>query len=316
MGDESNDKTARVDAHVTLDPVAGHSAMPCIMHFSDANNGKVYWLSRDKQLTIGRAPENDVCIRDQLVSQLHARVVISSEGVVIVEDRGSTNGTYVNGEKVTRHELRDGDKILIRPHHLLKFCYQINSAPVTAGQSGADTTRDTVTGIYTRQFMLTRIDEGFIHAKKQNQDLALLMFEVDGFGKINETYGQDTGEMVLREITTVVSSMLRREDDFARYGNETFVILLRNLSEAAVVVLAQRIRRAVKYHQFFREGEKILVTVSLGIGSLITNMKNAMDLIREVQTYLEKATSTGHDTINGHRSVRAIFRQIASRHVA
>jgi hypothetical protein len=58
------------------------------------------------------------------------------------------------------------------------------------------------------------------------------------------------------------------------------------------------------------------VTVSLGIGSLTKNMKNAMDLIREVQAHLDKARSVGHDTINGSQSIRDIFRQIGNKHVA
>ncbi len=316
MGQENEEKTVRVDDPVTPAAVAGQPATPCIVHFSGRLTGVTYWLSSNKELIIGRAPESDVCIRDQPVSQRHARVVVSPEGVVFVEDLGSTNGTYVNGEKVMRHALHDGDKILIPPRNILKFCHEVNVAPEAAGRSGADATRDALTGVYTKQYMLMRIDEDFVQARKQNEDLALLMVAVDDFAKINETRGPDTGDRVLREVTKVVSSVLRQEDVFARYGTDTFAILLRNLSEAGTVVLAQRIRRAVKYHHFIHEGKKIRVTVSLGIDSLAKKMKNALDLIRAVQAHLDKAKSAGHDTINGSQSIRAIFRQIANKHAA
>jgi diguanylate cyclase (GGDEF)-like protein len=316
MGDEKEDKTVRIDDRVKPDAVSGRSAMPCIVHFSDTLTGVTHWLSPSKELLIGRAPEADVCIPDKRVSQRHARVVTSPGGAVFIEDLGSTNGTYVNGEKVMRRALRDGDEVLLLPDYILKFCHQVNVAPEVAGRSGTDATRDTRTGDDARRDMLMRIDRDFIQARKLSEDLALLMVAVDGFAKIDEAHGQDAGDMVLREVTQVVGTVLRREDVLAQYENNTFAILLHNLNESGTVVLAQRIRRAVKYHHFSHKGEKIRVTVSLGIGSLTKNMKNAMDLIREVQAHLDKARSVGHDTINGSQSIRDIFRQIGNKHVA
>jgi len=316
MGKDNEEKTDRVDDRVSSGEASDRPAMPCIVHISDTLTDTVYWLSADKELKIGRAPENDVCIRDQSISKHHARVVLTPAGAVFVEDLGSTNGTYVNGEKVVRHALWDGDKVHIGPRHMLKFCYQVNAEPEAAVSGEADANRDALTGVYARQYLLMRIDRDFIKAKMRHQDLALLMFDVDGFEEIKETHGAGAGDMVLREVTKVVSSVLRREDVFTRYDNHTFVVLLRNLTEAAVVVLAQRIGRVVKYHPFLHEGKNIRVTVSLGIGTITSNMKNAMDLISEVQTYLEKARRAGRDTINGSQSMRAIFRQMANRHVA
>jgi diguanylate cyclase (GGDEF)-like protein len=316
MSDQNEEKTVRVDDRVTSDGASGRPAMPCIVHTSDTLTDTVYRLSADKELKIGRAPENDVCIRDQSVSQHHARVVLTPTGAVFVEDLGSTNGTYVNGEKVVRHTLWDGDKVHIGPHQVLEFCYQVNAAPAAAGNGEADATRDALTGVYVKQYLLMRIEKDFIRAKMRHQDLALLMFDVDSFDEIKETHGPDAGDMVLREVAKVVSSVLRREDIFARYDKHTFMVLLRNQTEAAVVVLAQRIGRVVKYHPFLHEGKKIRVTVSLGVGTLTRNMKNAMDLISEVQAYLDKARRAGRDTINGSQSMRVIFRQMANRHVA
>ena len=316
MGNDNEEKTDRVDDHVTSGGASDRPATPCIVHTSDTLTDTVYWLSADKELKIGRAPENDVCIRDQSISQHHARVVLTPKGAVFVEDLGSTNGTYVNGEKVVRHALWDGDKVHLGPHHVLKFCHQVNVAPEAAGSGEAGATRDALTGVYARQYLLMRIDEDFIRAKMRHEDLALLMFDVDSFEEIKEMHGPGTCDMVLREVAKVVSSVLRREDIFARYDEHTFVVRLRNLTEAAVVVLAQRIGRVVKYHSYPHEGKKIRVTLSVGIGSLTRNMKNAMDLISEVQAYLEKARRAGRDTINGSQSIRVILRQMANRHVA
>lgn len=300
--------------------------MPCIVNFTGTETGVTHWLYTNKELLIGRAPEANVCIPDQRVSMRHARVIVSPEGAVLVEDLGSTNGTYVNGEKVMRRALRDGDEILLLPDHRLKFCYRVNVTAETAKKSEADATRDARTGNiatrdartddYARQEVLRRIDQDFEQAKKQNEDLALMMVVVDGFAKIAETHGQDAAAMVLREAKKLVSSALHQKEPLAKYDNDTFVILLHKLNEAETVVLAQRIRRTVKFHHFIHAGERFRVTVSLGIGNLTTNMKNAMDLIREVQAHLDKAKSVGSDTINGSQSIRTIFRQLGNKHVA
>lgn len=316
MGQKTEEKTIRGEDRVTSDTLAGQSATPCIVHFSGRLTGVAHWLSSHKELIIGRAPKTDVCIPDRHVSQRHARVVVSPDGAVFVEDLGSTNGTYVNGKQVVRCALRDGDKIHIGRRYILKFCYEMNVAPEVAGRCGVDATRDVLTGVYARQHFLMRIDEVFDQAKKKNGDLSLLIFAVDGFAKIIETHGPDAGDMVLREVAKVVNSVPHREAVLARYENDTFALLLPNLSEGGTVVLAQRIRRAVKVHPFICKGRKISVTVSLGIGMLRRNMKNAMDLIREVQTYLDKARRAGRDTINGSQSIRTIFRQIGNKHVA
>ena len=316
MGKEYEEQTVREDDRIMPVEASDRPAMPCIVHISGALTDTVYWLSADKELKIGRAPENELCIRDQSVSQFHARVVLTPKGAVFVQDLGSTNGTFVNGEKVVRHTLWDGDKIHIGRQQVLRFCFQADAQPEAAGRSKTDATRDALTGVYAKQYALTRIEKDFIQAKIRHQDLALLMFDVDGFEEIREAHGSDTCDMVLREVTKVVSSVLRREDIFARYDEHTFSVLLRYQTEAAVVALAQRIGRVVKYHSYPLEGKKIRVTLSLGISSLTSNMKNAMDLISEVQACLEKARRAGHDTINGSQSIRVIFRQMANRHVA
>lgn len=316
MAQENQEKTVRVDDHAAPGAASDRPATPCLAHSAGALAEAVYWLTSGKELAIGRAPDNDVCIRDQSVSQHHARAGVTAEGAIFIEDLGSTNGTYVNGEKITRQTLRDGDKVLIPPHHVLKFCYQVNPAPETADSNEADAARDALTGLYARHYLLMRMDEGFFRAKTQNEDLALLMFDVDHFEKIKETHGPAAGDMVLREVAKVVSSVLGREDVFARYENHTFGALLRNRADMAAVVLAQRIRRSVKYHPFRHNGEKIHITVSLGIGFLAKNMKSPMDFLSEVLSNLARARRAGRDTINGSQSLRVIVRQIANKNVA
>lgn len=316
MAEENHNKTVFVDDRTTPGAGSDRPATPALAQSAGPQAEAVYWLSSGKVLAIGRAADNDVCIRDQGVSQHHARVSATADGAIVIEDLGSTNGTYVNGERITRQTLRDGDTVLIRPRHVLKFCYQANPAPEPADRDGADADRDALTGLYARHYLLMRMDEDFFRAKTRNEDLALLLFDVDHFEQITETHGPAAGDMVLREVATVVSAVLGREDVFARYEDHSFGALLCNQADAAAVVLAQRIRRAVKYHPFLHDGGRIYVTVSLGIGILAKNMKSPMDLISEVKSNLAKARRAGRDSINGSQSMRDIVRQIGNKDVA
>ena len=291
-------------------------ATPCLAGSAGALTETVCRLSRDKPLAIGRALDNDVHLPDLRVSQHHARVSVAAEGAIVVEDLGSRNGTFVNGERITRHTLSEGDTLLIRPHYALKFCYQVTPMSETTNTNQADPAQDALTGLYVRYHLLMRMEEGFFQAKKRNEEMALLMVDVDHFAKIMKTHGPAAGDAVLRDVARVVGSVLRQEDVFARYEDHTFGVLLRDRNEAAAAVLAQRIRRTVKNHSFLHDGNKIDVTVSLGVGFLRRNTKSPMDFLSEVLSNLAKSRRAGADTINGSRSLRGIVPPTTNRDVA
>lgn len=316
VAQENQDKTVLIDDHATPGAASGRTEAPCLASAAGLQNGAVYWLSGGKQLAIGRAPDNDVCLPDRIVSQHHARVGATADGAIVIEDLGSTNGTFVNGEPITRRTLHDGDQVLIRPNYVLKFGYRANPAPETPAARETDATRDALTGLYSRQYLLIRMDESFFLARKQNENLALLMFEVDHFAKLAETHGPDVGDMVLREVARLVGAVFGREDVLARHENHVFGAILRGRDDAAVAVLAQRLRRSVKYHHFVHNGERLYVTVSIGLGSLARGAKSPMDFLSEALSNLAKARRAGRDTINGSHSLRDIVRENGSKDVA
>ena len=114
MSDQTEKKASCADDRITPVEASDRPATPCIVHISDTLSETVYWLSADKELKIGRAPENELCIRDQSVSQFHARVVLTPKGTALVEDLGSTNGTWLNAVCLpphSSHMLKNGDMI-------------------------------------------------------------------------------------------------------------------------------------------------------------------------------------------------------------
>lgn len=316
MAKEDQERTVWFGSLATPGAALDRVATPRIAHSAGASCEAAYQVARGKPLAIGRAPDNDVHLTDQSVSQYHARVSVTADGAILVEDLASTNGTYVNGERITRHTLRDGELVRIYPNYVLKFSHQATPMPEATKANRVNADRDTLTGLYTRTYLLVRMDEGFMLAKRRNEELALLMLDVDDFAKIMEAHGPAAGDAVLREVARVVGAILRPEDVFARYENHTFGLLLRDQGEANVAVLAQRIRRTVKNHSFLCDGNKIDITVSLGISFLARTIKTPMDFLSAVLSNLAKARRAGADTINGSRSLRDVVQPTNGRNVA
>ncbi len=99
----------------------------------------------------------------------------------------------------------------------------------------------------------------------RNYPFALLMLDIDNFKKINDTYGHQAGDYVLRELARVIKEQLRARDLIARYGGEEFAVLLPGVTFSQAIRIAERIRKAVEKHLFRYEGKDIPVTVSVGL---------------------------------------------------
>jgi two-component system cell cycle response regulator len=320
LGSEDQNKTVFVGGHAGTGTEAIEPAGPALAQASGVSVA-VYLLSRGTELSVGRAPDNDVCLPDLNVSQHHARVRANADGVIVIEDLKSTNGIFVNGERVTQRTLGDGDLVLIRPQYLLKFRCQASPIPETsdndtAGNDKSDAAKVVRTGLQGRQDLLMQMDESLFQTKTRDKNLALLMFEVDHLEAMIKAFGPAAGDWVLDEMTKIVNSVLDQDDVFAQYENHIFGVLLRNRDEAAAAVVAQRIRRGVKYHEFVYEGRKIPVTVSLGIGLAEKQVKNPMDFLSATLANLAKARRAGRDTINGRRQLRDVVGSLAGKNVA
>ena len=315
MGSEDENKTVFVGGHAASGTEAIEPARPNLENASGVSVA-VYLLPRGTELTVGRAPENDVCLPDLNVSQHHARVSASADGVIVIEDLNSTNGTFVNDEQITRRTLGDGELVVGRPHFALEFRCQANAAPETPANDKSDAAKVVRTGLQERQHLLMQMDENLFQSKARDKKPALLMFEVDHLEAITKAYGPTAGEAVLREMVEIVNGVLDRDDVFAQYEDRIFGVLLRDQNDAAAAVVAQRIRRAVKYHEFVHEGRKIPVTVSLGVGLAAKHIKNPMEFLSVTLANLARARRAGYDNINGSRHVRDVVSSLASKNVA
>lgn len=273
-----------------------------ILFLSGPMQGKLYELEHDRTL-IGRAEDVHIPITDTRVSRHHFQInIVGSEAVL--EDLGSTNGTYVNGRRVKQHNLKSGDKIQISSSTIIKFAYGDAGERMFHDEFYNMANLDAATGVYNKQFFKKRYEEEFAFAKRSPKGMSLLMLDIDFFKKVNDTYGHMAGDFVLAHVAQTIKKIIRDEDVLARYGGEEFVVILRETNEEGAYLLAERIRKTICAEPVKFEGAEIPVAISIGVSSLEDkNFKSTKELITaaDEMLYMSKENGRNRTTSPHHK---------------
>jgi len=243
------------------------SPKPSILVVQGVDRGEQVMIE-GSELTIGRNEKCDLIIRDDGISRFHARVVKES-GQFVIEDLGSTNGLFLGEERVSRHVFAEGDKVLIGRCTILKFVYQDSLDVEYQEQMYDSAVKDGLTGIFNRKHFNERIQSEVSFSNRHKTPLSVILFDLDYFKKVNDTYGHLVGDMVLVKVASSIRKALREEDFFARYGGEEFVVLARNIDSQGASALGERMRQLVQDLRILTpEGPRVPVTISLGTATV------------------------------------------------
>ena len=129
---------------------------------------------------------------------------------------------------------------------------------------------DPLTGVFNRGFFDRRIKDEVSRSHRYGQPLTCLFFDLDHFKNINDRWGHQVGDRILRDVADIINSHLRRSDIFARYGGEEFVVLLPHTGSSAGRDIAERIRKNIAGHDFeLADSQASQVTISIGVATLL-----------------------------------------------
>ena len=291
MQDDWEDKTVVATSLAPAAPAGGKRAQLVVL--AGTNVGEMY--NMQGTLVIGRGRDADIRIQGDGISRQHAKIRVGNEGVQF-EDLGSTNGSFVNGERAQRCELQDGDKIQLGSATILKFTYQDTIDEDFQRQMFESASRDALTQVYNKRFFLERLHSEFAFSVRHKALLSLIIFDIDHFKQINDTHGHLAGDYVLATLAKTVTPMIRSEDVFARYGGEEFVIMSRSTDPPSAAVVSERVRQAVERHRFEYEGKRLSVTVSLGMAGMPNaDIKAPEDLLARADRALYEAKRGGRN---------------------
>jgi two-component system cell cycle response regulator len=266
----------------------------CLVVIYGSELGKKYNLN-SSSLVIGRSSKCDIQIDQESISRNHSKIVNTGKSI-LVRDLGSTNGTYVNDEPIDEYVLRDGDLIKIG-RTIFKFLTGGNIENAYHEEIYRLTTIDGLTQIYNKRYFLETLEREIARSQRYRRSLSLVMFDIDHFKKINDSYGHLAGDYVLKHLASTVKTKIRREDLFARYGGEEFAIVLPEIDGINSKAFAEKIRQLVEKQDFRFENTRIQVTISMGVGAIDDEHGDAATLIKQADDFLYAAKSAGRNRV-------------------
>jgi two-component system, cell cycle response regulator len=258
--------------------------------------GEMYKITRERTI-IGRGQKADIRMMDEGLSREHCEVVLEGDKI-LVHDMGSTNGTFCRGVRIDRHELTDGDKILVGSGTVLKFTYHDKLDETFQRQMYESALRDDLTKAFNKKYFLDRLESEYAYAIRHNMPLALIAFDIDHFKQINDNYGHLAGDKVLAELSTAVLAAVRVEDVFARVGGEEFSVICRGADLLQGQIVGERLRHTVANRRFEYDAKAIAVTVSVGVAAVPhTAVRDATGFIEASDQLLYEAKRTGRNRV-------------------
>ena len=187
------------------------------------------------------------------------------------------------------------DELLVRVNSLLKIKeYRDKITRVS--------TTDELTGLHNRKYLQERLDQEIARAKRYKTPLSCLLFDIDFFKVVNDMYGYEWGDVLLKNLAEKLKQMVRKEDVLTRYGDEEFILILPNTTEENAFLFGERFRRDIEKMEFIPAGEEERhpITISGGISTYpcLPNVEeDANTVIRYAEHALYNAKRRGKNKI-------------------
>jgi len=155
---------------------------------------------------------------------------------------------------------------------------------------------DGLTGLYNHRFLQERFDFEFKRVRRYGGALSCLLLDIDYFKSVNDTYGHQFGDYVIKQIASIIRTRSREVDICGRYGGEEFMVIS-NLHEKNALLYASKLQMAIENHPFVHPEKNVRVTVSIGIAEYDNNIKTKQELIERADRAMYQAKKDGRNLI-------------------
>ena len=268
-----------------------------IAHPESQRLGSRFRLSPGSTLEIGRSASVRISLPEVLsLSRKHARLRYSGAAVTI-EDLGSTNGTYVNGQPIHgRAILRSGDRFQTAAVHF-KFLHEQDVESAYHLAIYELVARDGLTEIYNKRKYEEEVQREFSRSVRHRRPLSLIIFDLDEFKQINDTYGHLCGDFVLKQVASLARDLARPEQVLARVGGDEFVIVAPETNAAGAEALATKLRDRIVGLDHRYGDLKISISCSFGVAELNEKMTTPQDLYHAADSALLLSKRSGRNRV-------------------
>ncbi|MBF0469360.1 MAG: GGDEF domain-containing protein [Desulfamplus sp.] len=163
------------------------------------------------------------------------------------------------------------------------------------------TNHDALTAIYNREYVEKQIEYEFSKAKRYGSLFSLILFDIDKFKIVNDSFGHLAGDEVLKNTSLTIKSQLRSSDVFGRYGGEEFLMLLPETNLENTAFLAQRIRQSIERMTTVYNNTEIKITISLGVVQFRPDIKNYLQIVHEADIALYHSKQNGRNAVTQYK---------------
>jgi diguanylate cyclase (GGDEF)-like protein len=273
----------------------------CFLVVGGELNGTIFDLL-DGETIVGRSPDCTIPLEFQGVSRRHFKVTIK-EAEAFVEDTGSSNGTFLNNTKIEGQvSLSKGDTVKLGSI-ALKYLPKGDTERLTYDKLHEEANTDGLTKCYNKTYFNNKLDLEVKKSKVTGLPLSLVIFDLDHFKHLNDNYGHDAGDYVLREKAELLrENGIRSGDIFARYGGEEFVVLLPKTNLKQAFEIAERLRKLVETHEFIYDNKRLPVTASIGVADYRQGVNTGTDLFKRADSAVYKSKEAGRNQVNFYRA--------------
>jgi diguanylate cyclase (GGDEF)-like protein len=162
---------------------------------------------------------------------------------------------------------------------------------------------DPLTNLSNRRDMLEKLDYEKVRFSRGNQSFVIIICDIDNFKKINDTYGHDFGDVVLKRISSIMKKTLRKQDVVSRWGGEEFLLLLPETTITGGIIAAEKIRKAISQERFEQSGKKIQVTMTFGV-EIFDKLEETIATINRADQALYHGKNTGKNQVVSYDSMK------------
>ncbi len=180
----------------------------------------------------------------------------------------------------------------------LKECSPVISSKRLLSALKESTTRDPLTGLFNRRFLEDYLETAVSSALRRKTFLGILMMDIDHFKEVNDKYGHETGDVVLKEITKAISSAVRKSDVLVRFGGEEFLLVLDDVKPEYAVDVAEKVRKKVEMLKIPAPGGVVLrKTISIGVSIFPLDSEDIWECVKFSDIALYKAKNLGRNRV-------------------
>jgi len=250
------------------------------------------------RVRIGRDPKCELCLNDAGVSWRHAEIKFRDDGVYVIKDSGSTNGTRLDGRQLQEPAVLDDGKKIFLGETVVRFQLADEMEAEFQKEVAQIVATDSLTGLESKRRFDDAMDAALALARGNGMVLTVMMMDMDGIKQINDTHGHLYGAFCIAEAGKIIGKVLGSAGHACRWGGDEFSVFVPGMSRDEAFIVAEAVRDSIDGAHLTKNGIRLHPTISIGIACFPEDAEKVVDLIAAADMALYRAKALGKNRVS------------------